>query len=306
MVQVSKAVAKIIAPVLGGVLVNVIGLKGVLSIDFATFLVAVASLLIVRLPSISRTEKPKYTSKKVFLWQEMVSGWRYIRNRPGLVKLLSFIAISYFTMGVLEVVFWPFILNFGSSEELGRVLSIGGCGMLVGSVMISVWGGPSRKIDAIVGCIMLQGLFVMLGGLRNSVIWAAVAIFGYLFAQPIIVSCNQAIWQSKVPQALQGRVFALQQMLERSLAIIAYLTSGPLVDQVLTPLMAEDNFISRLAQKLIRGEEPPQAIALILILVGTINLGAAMIAYGQPSLRRVEEEVPDAAENKLGLAQDFI
>ncbi|NJL83960.1 MAG: MFS transporter, partial [Chloroflexaceae bacterium] len=242
MVQVSRAIGKLIAPLMAGFLMKAIALEGVLLVDFATFLVAMAALLAVRFPPYRSPLSPKRSKQPLWqrLFQETRQSWHYVTKHPGLVKLLLFVSVIYYTTGTLEVVFWPYILSFASSAELGLVLSVGGCGMLLGSLAISTWGGPKRRIYGMVALVPLQGILIIVGAWQFSLMVAGGVIFAFLFAQPIIVSCNQSIWQSKVPLALQGRVFALQTMLERSFAILAYSLSGPIADYILEPLMLPD------------------------------------------------------------------
>ena len=293
MVQASFAIAKIAAPAIAGLLMKFYGLENILFIDIATFLVAIATLLSVKFPSFKRyTRKRKKVVNQVV--SDAVAGWNYIALRPGLVRLVCFIAISYFTMGMLGggVVMWPLLYQPGSTDQLGFVLSVGGCGMLVGSVLMSLWSGPKNRVKAIIGFVGFQGIIIVLGGLKISTVVLAIGIFGYLFSQPIIVSCNQAIWQSKVPSRLQGRVFALQQTLERSLAICAYLLAGPLVDNVLNPLMAEGGVIAQSISRFIN-TGMGQGVTLLLVLLGIINLTVVAIAYREPRLRYLETELPD-------------
>ncbi|MGK7874282.1 MAG: MFS transporter [Xenococcaceae cyanobacterium] len=296
MVQTSKAIARVISPVIAGFLVGIIELEGILLIDFSTFVVAIITLLSVRLPHIKNAKTNKLKISQ--LLRETLSSWNYIAARPGLLRLLIFVSTTYFTVGILEVVFWPLVLDFGSSTELGIVLSIGGCGMLLGSLVISAWGGPKRRIYGILSFVPLQGGVMFLGGLQASVPLAATGLFGYLFAQPIILSCNQAIWQSKVPLNLQGRVFALQQMIERSLAILAYIIIGPLVDYIFEPLMATNGLLANSIGKVI-GVGPGRGIALLVILMGIVNILATIVAYGEPRLRRLEKELPDRIKSNL-------
>ncbi|BAZ43907.1 major facilitator superfamily transporter [Chondrocystis sp. NIES-4102] len=291
MVQASFAIAKIAAPAIAGLLMKFVGLETILTIDISTFVIAIITLVVVKFPNFKRFTKPKQKVVNQVI-TDAVAGWNYIVLRAGLVRLVCFIAISYFTMGMLEVVLWPLLYQPNSTDQLGLVLSIGGCGMLLGSVLMSVWSGPQNRVKAIIGFVGLQGIIVLIGGLKISPIILAVGIFGYLFSQPIIVSCNQAIWQSKVPTRLQGRVFALQQTLERSLAICAYLLAGPLVDNVLNPLMAEGGVIAKIIGKFIN-TGMGQGVTLLLVLLGIANLLVVAIAYKEPRLRHLEKELPD-------------
>lgn len=290
MVQASFAIAKIASPAIAGLLMHRFGLKTILCIDASTFGIAILTLISVKFPDFKRYRKRTKVVNQVIA--DAVDGWNYIVLRPGLVRLVSFIAISYFTMGMIEVVLWPLLYQPGSTTQLGFVLSVGGCGMLVGSVLMSVWSGPRNRVKAIIGFVGLQGLIVLIGGLKISPVILAFGIFGYLFSQPIIVSCNQAIWQSKVPSRLQGRVFALQQTLERSLAICAYLLAGPLVDNVLNPLMSEGGVVAQIIGKVIN-TGMGQGVTLLLVILGVVNLIVVAIAYREPRLRYLEQELPD-------------
>ena len=300
MVQASFAIAKIAAPAIAGLLLKYFGLKTILFIDIITFCVAVLTLISVKFPDFKRYTRAK-TKVIDRVIADAIAGWNYIVLRPGLVRLVCFIAISYFTMGMLEVVLWPLLYQPGSTEQLGLVLSVGGCGMLLGSVLMSVWSGPSNRVKAIIAFVGFQGLIVLIGGLKISPFVLAIGIFGYLFSQPIIISCNQAIWQSKVPSRLQGRVFALQQTLERSLAICAYLLAGPLVDNVLNPLMAEGGIVAQAIGRIIN-TGMGQGVTLLLVLLGMINLMVVAIAYREPRLRYLEQELPDRHFSKTKTA----
>jgi MFS transporter, DHA3 family, macrolide efflux protein len=290
MVQASFAIAKIASPAIAGLLLHRFGLKTILCIDISTFAIAILTLISVKFPDFKRYKKSNKVVNQVI--SDAVAGWNYIVLRPGLLRLVCFIAISYFTMGMIEVVLWPLLYQPGSTTQLGFVLSVGGCGMLLGSVLMSVWSGPRNRVKAIICFVGLQGLIVLIGGLKISPVILAFGIFGYLFSQPIIVSCNQAIWQSKVPSRLQGRVFALQQTLERSLAICAYLLAGPLVDNVLNPLMAEGGIVAQMIGKVIN-TGMGQGVTLLLVILGVINLVVVAIAYREPRLRYLEQELPD-------------
>lgn len=294
MVQVSNGISKIAAPVIAGVLMKLIALKGILTIDLITFFMAIFSLISVRFPPIKQKRRKQQQITLEGLLKETILGWKYIAIKPGLLKLLSFVAISYFTTGMLEVILWPLLYQPNSTARLGTILSIGGFGILVGSVLMSIWGGAKNRVKIIMACVAIQGIVILTASLRISLVVMAIGIFVYLFCQPIIISSNQAIWQSKIPVHLQGRVFALQQSLERGLAIFAYSIAGPLVDNILNPLMTNHNFLANSIGKFIGGVgSQNQGIALLLLLLGILNLLIVILAYQEPRLRCLEKELPD-------------
>lgn len=298
MVQASIGIAKIASPFIAVSLLQRIGLTGILTIDLTTFAIAVATLLCVRFPTVSRTRSANRSSFEQFL-DDTISGWEYIVTRPGLLRLLGFIAISYFSTAMLEVILWP-LLYKPDSTQLGNILSIGGCGVLVGALLSSFFNIERNRVVTILGCVALQGVTIVFAGLKASLMVLAIGIFLYLLAQPIIISTNQAIWQSKVPDKLQGRVFSLQQSLERALAICAYVTAGPLVDRVLNPLMQEGSFLESTIGQFI-GVEIGQGngIALLLVLLGFWNLLIVVVAFREPRLRHLEVEIADTISGNV-------
>ena len=140
MVQLGEAVAQIASPVLAGVLMGFIGIHGVILIDVATFLFALVTLLAVRVPRPETTAEGK--AAKGSLLHEAAFGWTYIRARPGLLGLLLFFAATNFATGIVGVLFTPLVLSFTTVDVLGLLMSIGGLGILAGSLTMSALGRP--------------------------------------------------------------------------------------------------------------------------------------------------------------------
>lgn len=291
MVQFGQAISQLIAPVLAGVLVTKIQVQGVILIDFATFLFAFVTLLFVRIPKPKTTTESKEEKKS--LLHETLYGWTYISTRPGLLGLLIFYSFTNFTLGIVEVLLTPLVLSFASTAVLGTVLSIGGSGMLLGSVVMSVWSGPKRRVYCVLGFTLLQGILLCVGGLRPSVPLIAAAAFVFLFSLPLILASSQAIWFSKVAPEVQGRVFAVQRTIGLSSLPFAYIMAGPLADRVFEPLLAVNGPLAKNIG-LIIGVGSGRGIGLLFIVMGIFNLLAVAIAYLYPRLRLVESELPDA------------
>jgi MFS family permease len=212
--QVGDAAMYIVSPLVAGILLSIIGVEGVIFADFVIFLFALISMIVVRIPNAMPSDEGKINKGSFF--NEALYGWTYIRSNVRLFSLLLFFAATNFTLGIVIVLITPLILSFTSAEVLGRVLSLAGMGMLTGSLIMGIWGGPKRRIYGILGFTFLQGLLLLLGGLQPSIPLIIVATFTFLFCTPIVDGCSQAIWQSKVPTDIQGRVFAVRRMISMS------------------------------------------------------------------------------------------
>jgi DHA3 family macrolide efflux protein-like MFS transporter len=271
--------------------VGTIGLPGVVLIDVVTFLVAVSTLLVVRVPRPAPSAEG--AAERRHLLREAAAGWTYIRLRRGLLALLLLLAATNFSMGLMQVLVAPMVLSFSSAAVLGRVLSVAGLGMLAGSILMSVWGGPKRRVTGILGILFLQGMSLVVGGLRPSAVLIAAAGFTFFLAMPVLLGTSQALWQSKVPADLQGRVFAMRRMVAWSTLPLAFLVAGPLADGVFEPLLAAGGPLADSVGRWI-GIGKGRGIGLFLIVLGFLVMLIVTAAARLPRLRRLEEEIPDA------------
>jgi MFS family permease len=294
--QSAQAASRIVAPLLAGLLVTVFEIKGLLLLDFGTYVVAVITLLVVRLPSLKAAGEGE--ADKGSLWKEATYGWTFIRERPGLLVLMFYFAIISFIMSVTQVLFTPLVLSVASVEVLGVLLSVSGIGFLLGGILMSIWGGPQRRVPGVLGFGLLLGLSIALVGLRPSVYLMACGAFLIYFVVPIINGCNQVIWQNKTAPEIQGRVFAMRQMIGWSLMPLAYIVAGPLADKVFGPLMSDGGALAGSFGWLV-GEGGGRGIRLLFIVAGLIAALIPAGAYLYPHLRLVEHELPDTTVDEV-------
>ena len=301
MVQFGQAASEILAPALAGVLVLTIQVQGVLLIDFITFIFAVTTLLLVRFPK-PETTAASQTARGSLL-REAAYGWTYIAAQRGLLGLLVFFAVVNFLWGILGVSITPMILGFASADVLGIIISVAGGGMLVGSLVMSAWGGPSRRINGVFSFELLSGLCFILIGLRPLAWLVAIGAFCAHLTIAIVYGSNQAIWQSKVPPDVQGRVLAVQRMIATSTRPIAYLVAGPLADRLFEPLLAPAGPLTGSIGRIV-GVGQGRGIGLLFLIMGVLKVAASLGSYLYSPIRRVEDELPDVlADQSLPLPQ---
>lgn len=298
MVQIGIALGQLIAPILGGVLLVFIHLQGIIFIDFVTFLFAIIPLLLVRFADPQDLTNQKLEQKN--LLQSAIDGWQYIASRVGLLSLLIFIALSNFIVGFVEVLFTPLVLSFASEIELGTVLSTGGMGMLIGSLVVSTWGGSHRYILNVLGFTLLGGFSVLAAGMKTSVVLVALAAFLFFFGLPISTSSSQVIFQKKVPPHIQGRVFALTGAITAAALPLAYVVAAPLAEKVFEPLMSANGLLAGSIGKII-GVGSGRGIGLLFTILGLLTILISIAAYRYPRLRFVDDELPDFNPEEMSI-----
>lgn len=294
MLQLGLALGQISGPILAGFLIDRIGFAGVILIDFSTLMLAVTVM--------SRAKIPKPEAGSEHLSDDHESsprqisfGLRYLWAHPGLLALSLYFAAINFTIAMIQVLVTPLVLSFADVQTLGTVLSFGGTGMLIGGVLMSVWGGPRRRIRGILLFGLLQGTFLVVGGLRPSVPLVMGAIFGVLFCTPIIIGCSQVIWQTRVASVIQGRVFAARHMIASATQPIGILLAGPLADDLFEPLLLSGGALTPSLGAWI-GVGPGRGTALLVITLGLLTLLCTLAASVYPRLRRLERELPERTE----------
>ncbi|MGH9761518.1 MAG: MFS transporter [Blastocatellia bacterium] len=291
LVTASDAIAQTVSPLLGAALMIWIKIEGIFLADFASFLFSAVTLLAVKFPTLVKTNESRRLGAS--LLKEVAYGWTYVSSRPGLLALLSFFACTNFFSGYVLVLITPLVLSFAPPQVLGTVLSVGGIGLLIGSLLMSAWGGPKRRMKGVFVFQTLCGFFIILAGLTASGKTIAIAAFAFFFCVPLIAGCSQAIWQSKVPPDVQGRVFAVRRMVAWSSVPLAYLSAGPLADYFFGPLLVSGGPLAGSIGRL-TGVGPGRGIGFLFILMGMATVILVGAGYLYPRLRLLEDELADA------------
>ncbi len=164
--------------------------------------------------------------------------------------------------------------------------------MLAGSLIMSVWGGPKNRIHGILGFGVVQGLVMYLAGAPPSFALLAPVVFVIFVVNPIINGCSQAIWMSKTSPDIQGRVFAVRRMIAWSSMPLSYIIAGPLADRVFEPMMAEGGLLAGSVGQWI-GVGPGRGVGLLYIVLSSVLLLAAGVAFLYRPLRNVEKDLAD-------------
>lgn len=293
LVQSADALGGILAPLLAGFLFVAVGLTGIVLIDFVTYFFAVFTLLLVRIPQ-PKVESST-TEQKSKIASDVRFAWRYLRERPGLLGLLFYYASVNFFLSIVFVLSSPLVLSQHDARVLGLVQMVLGIGGLVGGLVASTWGGPQKHlVPTAIGGIALYMVGIIVAGLRIHPAFPALGLAFNVFVVTIVQSISNAIWQLKVAPEAQGRVFSLRYMLATIITPLAYLAAGPLADQVFEPLMREGGALASTVLGTLLGTGPGRGIGLIYVLSGVLVILISAIAYLNPCIRRLEEEVPDA------------
>ena len=299
MMQMGEAIQSIITPILAGALVTTVGMKGIIIVDITTYLLALMTLIFVRIP---QPERKQETGKKISVFKDVAFGWHYLVARKGLLGLLLYYASVNFFLNISAVMLGPLILSFGSATSLGVAQTVMGVGMLAGSLIMSVWGGVKKgKVRAIIGFIVLSAVGFMIAGFQPSLLFVSIGLFLLMFFLPFGSGPSAALLAAKVAPDVQGRVFATRSMISQSMMPFAFILSGILADNVFNPLLVEGGKLANTFIGRWLGVGPSRGIGLMMITSGLFLLVVSLLVYLNPRVRNIESEIPDAIPDEGSL-----
>ncbi len=296
-----RSMTEALAPLSAGVLLPMIGFKGILVIDLLTFIVAIVAHAIIAVPATLHREYASAGARK----NPLVEGVRYFWQRKGLLGVLLVGGGFSLIMGFVSSIFPAMILakTSGSNMALATVQAAPGIGGIVGGILVGLWGGPKPRILSFLGGGALY--FILNIGLtaigHTSAVWVIAGFAGGVL-YPVVMSSSLAIWQSKIESHFQGRIFALRSIVYVAPLLVGYFCSGFLADQVFEPAMANSALLSG-AFGWIVGTGPGAGMALIFLLATVLGTAMHLAAWLIPAIRYVETDLPDHTYDRGDIAQ---
>ncbi len=283
----------VVAPLLAGALLPLIGLNGILWIDVITFVLAIGVLMLVHIPPPRQTEEGRQSRGS--LLQEAGFGFKYIFQRPSLWGYVIMLFVANLFLGFPNSVHVPMILlrTDNSSIILGAAETAGAISWTVGSLLMSAWGGPRRRIHgALLGWIGYCVFGNVIFGLGTSLqVWIPAILLAGLGSN-IGIATSQAILQSKVAPDVQGRVFSARRMLTWFPDTFTPILGGLLADRIMEPAMLGQGWLAKTFGWMV-GNTPGSGMALIMIVFGILTILAMLSGYIVPQIRNIEDLLPD-------------
>lgn len=259
----------ILAPPIGALLLEVLPLQGVLAIDFVTAILGLTPLLFVFIP---QPAGAKAAGQRSF-GGDLRAGLRYLWSWPGMMILLSMALVLSLLFTPASALLPLLVRNHfgGGAPQLALLESVFGLGVIVGSLILGVWGGFKRRIlTTLLGLIGLGAGFFLVGATPASAFGFAVAASALAAVmQPITNGPLFAILQATVAPEMQGRVFSLVQAGATAMTPLGLIIAGPTADVL--------------------------GVQFWFLLSGGVCILMAVGAFFIPGLLNVEDDAPATA-----------
>ena len=161
---VNRHLARLIGPLIGGVVVAAGGLTAVALVDAVSFLVAAGLITAIRYTSPPRDPHPSLEVEAVSAWRRLIGEWReglrLVWNEPVLRALLVFFAITSVGEGLTSTLFVPWVTNALHSDAAGYglLLSTQAIGGLAGAVVIGRFGSHINPLTLVIAGAVTFGM----------------------------------------------------------------------------------------------------------------------------------------------------
>jgi MFS transporter, DHA3 family, macrolide efflux protein len=233
--QSVRGIINIAAPPLGALMMDILPMYSVLMVDIVTAFLAILPLLFVTIPQPRGTTTTPLTSPRQ-LWGEVLEGARFLRGWKGAMALVFIATFINFLLAPSDTLLPLLVRNHfnGGAWQLSFIASAMGIGIVVGGLILGVWGGFKKKVLTTLMGIIGIGIGVLLLGFTPAAL-LPLGIFAAAFMGAMLPIANgplHALMQSKVPHEMQGRVFTLINSLATAMVPISMLVAAPLADSL--------------------------------------------------------------------------
>lgn len=174
------------------------------------------------------------------------------------------------------------------SMALGIVNAVMGIGGIVGGVIVSAGKLSKNSIKMIYVSAALSFLLgdLLMGIGRNAAWWSVAGLFASL-PIPFINAGQNVILYQKVPDQMQGRVFAVRNAIQFSTIPVGILLGGFLADYVFEPFMAGSHGMAIVLQKIV-GEGAGSGMAVMFLCTGLLGCLFSIVSYKQKEIQSLK------------------
>jgi DHA3 family macrolide efflux protein-like MFS transporter len=235
--QTMQGSLNIISPPLGALLLSVFPLQGIMGIDVVTAALAIIPLCFVAIPRPPRTTSAVTGENgRASLLADVRAGLRYVVRWPGLLAVMGMATVINFLLNPAFSLL-PLLVtrHFGGGAlQLGWMNSVQGAGIVLGGLILGLWGGFRRRIATSLTGLAGMGIgLVALGLAPGDSFWLALSAIGMVGLMiPIANGPIFAMLQAIVAPDMQGRVFTLIGSLTGAMSPLGLVVAGPLADRL--------------------------------------------------------------------------
>lgn len=304
----STNLISVLTPVIAASLFSFGGLKVILMIDLLSFVAAFLVLLFVlsipEYKSLDGNGEPEHTedgrenrfqsSKKNRHGKRMFAGCRQgyvflVQNRGIFLVVLTMALLNFFSRLTYENILSPMLLARSGNDSLvlGIVNAVMGIGGVVGGIIVSAGKFSKDHVKMIYVSAGISFLFgdLLMGIGKNVLLWSMAGLAASL-PIPFINAGQNVILYQKVPDEMQGRVFAVRNAIQYATVPAGILLGGFLADHVFEPYMRVGNPVTSFLHILV-GDGAGSGMAVMFLGTGICGCVFSYVSYRKKEIQEL-------------------
>jgi DHA3 family macrolide efflux protein-like MFS transporter len=208
------------------------GITGMVALDVGGAVLASITVLIVNIPSPLTEEQ----SQQQGIVTEIKESYAILKSQKGLFALLWIAAVFTFFFAPINALFPLMSMGyFGGTTTHASIAEITfASGMMLGGVILGLWGGFKNRGITMCAAIALMGAALTVTGVlpkNGFIIFAGLSLLMGL-SSPFYSGPHMALMQEKIQPEHLGRVFGLYGSLLSASMLLGLVTTGLSADVV--------------------------------------------------------------------------
>lgn len=266
----SSAVTSILTPIIATAVLGLAGIGAVIAFDLVSFAVAFLVLLLgIHIP------QSRQQVREEKLLESVGQGIGWLKKERGIFDLILFLAAINLVASVYQAALPAMLLSRegGSEKVLGMVNAVIGIATLLGSILATLAGEAKSRVRVICNCLLFSMSFenFMLALGRAPFLWCVGGFLGWILI-PLMNTNLDAIMRLRIPEHMQGRIYAVRNSFQFFTIPVGYFLGGILVDKVFEPVMAAQGADSVLVRLFGTGKGSGAAFLFFVIAFSGISV----------------------------------
>lgn len=245
-------------------------IQGVLAVDILTAAIAILMMIfLVKVPQPKSTNVSAKVSPKS-LFADVKFGFKYMASWRGLLSIVLIACSLNLVLAPAGNLMPLLITDFfkKGAQELAWFQAAMGIGIILGGLLLGIWGGFKRKIlNILIGIIGMSASILFIGFLSPNAFFVSIILMAFMGLMNAFTNGSLGpLLQTKVPPEMQGRVFTVLGSLSQALTPVGLFISSPIADRF--------------------------SVQTAYILGGVLGLIIAAIGFSTKSLMTFEKQLP--------------
>jgi len=230
--QSIQSISFILSPALAALIYAHWGLNAAIALDVLGAIIACITVAVVSFPS----QGSQTISDKRHFITDFKEGYHVMQKHKGLFALLWIGTLYAFAYMPINALFPLMAIQYfgGTTTHASIIETAFAVGMMLGGILLGVWGGFQNRAVSIISSIFMMGASITISGLLPQSSFVIFALCSLLmgFSAPFYAGVQTALIQSKISSEYLGRIFGLLGSLNSFAMPLGLILSGVFADKI--------------------------------------------------------------------------